>query len=146
SGAVRVGRIGNELILMPTHTQLEESELDLVVAGTRDAITMIEGFAREMSEENMLQAILFGHQSIVTIVDMIEELRRQAGLEPKPAPAAGSPNPLIEILRKRFYDDFSERKQTSGKHNRADAVRELRERIFDEYVPKDGEAEYTPEQ
>src|SRR5207249_3939994 len=88
SGAVRVGRIGNELILMPTHTQLEESELDLVVAGTRDAITMIEGFAREMSEENMLQAILFGHQSIVTIVDMIEEMRHQAGLEPKLAPPA----------------------------------------------------------
>src|ERR1700733_7502000 len=57
TGAVRVGRIANELVLMPTHSQLEESELDLVVAGTRDAITMIEGFAREISEENMLQAI-----------------------------------------------------------------------------------------
>ena len=65
TGAVRVGRIGNELIVMPTHSQLEESDLDLIVSGTRDAITMIEGFAREMSEENMLQAILFAHQHIV---------------------------------------------------------------------------------
>src|SRR5215471_19115212 len=71
TGSVRVGRINNDFVVMPTHTQLEESELDLVVAGTRDAITMIEGFAREMSEENMLQAIMFGHQQIVTIVDMI---------------------------------------------------------------------------
>ena len=57
TGSVRLGRIGNELIVMPTHSQLEESDLDLIVSGTRDAITMIEGFAREMSEENMVQAI-----------------------------------------------------------------------------------------
>src|SRR5579884_2523420 len=55
TASVRVARIGNELVLMPTHSQLEESDLDLVVAGTREAITMIEGFARELSEENMLQ-------------------------------------------------------------------------------------------
>ena len=65
TGSVRVGRIDNELVLMPTHSQLEESDLDLIVSGTRDAITMIEGFAREMSEENMLQAIMFAHEHIV---------------------------------------------------------------------------------
>ena len=54
TGSVRVGRIGNEFVPMPTITQMEESDLDLILAGTRDAITMIEGFAREMSEENML--------------------------------------------------------------------------------------------
>jgi polyribonucleotide nucleotidyltransferase len=59
TGTVRVGRIGGELILMPSHTQLEESDLDLVVSGTRSAVTMIEGFAREMPEEQMLEAILF---------------------------------------------------------------------------------------
>src|SRR5262245_24991055 len=75
TGAIRIGRIGNEFLVMPTHSQLEESDLDLVVAGTRDAITMIEGFAREMSEENMLQAILFAHEQIVKVVDAIEELR-----------------------------------------------------------------------
>src|ERR1700730_13913009 len=68
TAAVRVGRIGNELILLPTHSQLEESDLDLIVSGTREAIIMIEGFAREMSEENMLQAIVFAHRNIATIV------------------------------------------------------------------------------
>ena len=63
----RIGRIGNEFIVMPTHSQLEESDLDLVVSGTRKAITMIEGFAREMSEEHMLQGILFAHKQIVTV-------------------------------------------------------------------------------
>jgi polyribonucleotide nucleotidyltransferase len=146
TGAVRVGRINNDFVLMPTHSQLEESELDLVVAGTREAITMIEGFAREMSEENMVQAILFAHEHIVAVVDLILELRDQAGLEPKAAPPPPPPNPLIDVFRERFYDEFRQRKQTSGKQARADSIRELRERIFDEFLPPDGEPAYTPEQ
>jgi polyribonucleotide nucleotidyltransferase len=146
TGSVRIGRIGYELIVMPTHSQLEESDLDLVVSGTRQAITMIEGFAREMSEENLVQAILFAHQQIVMVVDMIEELRQKAGLEPKPAHVAAGPNPLIEVFRQRFYDEFRQRKQTTGKHDRAARIRELRERVFDEFLPKNGEAKYTPEQ
>jgi polyribonucleotide nucleotidyltransferase len=146
TGAVRIGRIGNELIVMPTHSQLEESDLDLVVSGTREAIIMIEGFARELSEENMVQAILFGHQQIIKIVDAIEELRRNAGLEPKPTPAEAVPNPLKEILRQRFYDEFRQLKQTEGKHARAEKISGLRERIFDEFLPEDGEPTYTPVQ
>jgi polyribonucleotide nucleotidyltransferase len=146
TGSVRVGRINNDFVLLPSHSQLEESDLDLVVAGTRDAITMIEGFAREMSEENMVEAILFAHRHIVEVVDMIEDLRRQAGLEPKPAYTEAAPNPLVKLFRDRFYNEFRDRKQTSGKHNRADAIRELRDRIFDEFLPQNGEAKYTPEQ
>ena len=143
TAAVRVGRIGNELLVMPSHTQLEESDLDLVISGTRDAITMIEGFAREMSEENMLQAILFGHKHIADIVNLIEELRRKAGLGPKPAAEAAPANPLIAVFRDRFYKEFTERKLTSGKHARADRIRELRERITNEFLPENGEGAYT---
>jgi polyribonucleotide nucleotidyltransferase len=146
TGAVRVGRIGNELILMPTHSQLEESDLDLVVSGTRDAVTMIEGFAREMSEENMLQAIMFAHQNIVRIVDMIQDLRLKAGLGPKEPPASPAPNPLVEIFRQRFYNEFRERKQTKGKQDRADRIRELRDRMVEEFLPADKEPQYTPAQ
>src|SRR5258708_5150293 len=83
TASVRVGRIGSDLVLMPTQSQLEECDLDLIVAGTRDAITMIEGFAREMTEEAMLQAIQFAHEHIRTLVGMIEELREKAGLGKK---------------------------------------------------------------
>jgi polyribonucleotide nucleotidyltransferase len=151
TGSVRVGRIGNELILMPTHTQLEESDLDLIVSGTRDAVTMIEGFAREFSEENMLQAITVAHQHILTVIDMIEELRQKAGLGAKTLPEAAPVNPLLQVFRDRFYDDFRQRKQTEGKHARAAAIRELRERAFEQYLNAEGKAggkepEYTPEQ
>jgi polyribonucleotide nucleotidyltransferase len=146
TGSVRVGRIGNELIVMPSHSELEESDLDLIVSGTREAITMIEGFAREFSDENMLEAILFGHKHIVQVIDMIESLREQAGLGPKPAGPAIEPNPLIEEFRRKFYDEFRTRKQTEGKHKRADAIRELKERIQQEYLPQNGEAKYKPAQ
>jgi polyribonucleotide nucleotidyltransferase len=146
TAAVRIGRIGNELILMPNHYQLEESDLDLVVSGTKDAIIMIEGFAREMSEENMVQAILFGHKAIGMIVDQIEELRRKAGLGPKDLPPPSAPNPLIDLFKERFYKEFRERKQTTGKQNRADSIREFREKIFSEFLPENGEPVYTPGQ
>jgi len=154
TGAVRVGRIGNELILMPTHSQLEESDLDLVVSGTRDAVTMIEGFARELSEENMLQAILFAHRYVVELVDLIEELRDKAGLGKKEFPPEPPPNPLVALFQQRFMAEFRERKQTPGKHARADAIKELRDRIWAEFLPANGEPaasaagsqQYTPAQ
>src|SRR5262245_8104865 len=58
TGSIRVGRINGEFVVLPTHAQLEESDLDLIVAGTKTAITMIEGFSREMPEDQMLQAVL----------------------------------------------------------------------------------------
>jgi polyribonucleotide nucleotidyltransferase len=146
TGSVRVGYSGGEFILMPSHSQLEESDLDLVLAGTRTAITMIEGFAREMPEADMLEAILWGHKHIVTVIDMIEELREKAGLDKKSLPPPPPLNPLIDEFRQRFGAELRERKQTLGKADRAASIRELRERIFAEYLPEDGEPKYTPEQ
>jgi polyribonucleotide nucleotidyltransferase len=146
TGSVRIGSSGGQFVLMPNHSQLEESDLDLVLSGTRSAITMIEGFAREMPETDMLEAILWGHKHIVTIIDMIEELRSKAGLDAKQLPPAPAPNPLFSEFRERFGAEFRERKQTSGKADRANSIKELRERIFAEYLPEDGESKCTPEQ
>jgi polyribonucleotide nucleotidyltransferase len=146
TGSVRVGRIDGEWVVMPTHSQLEQSDLDLIVAGTRTAITMIEGFAREMPEETMADAILFAHKQIVTVVDLIEELRIKAGLGKKDPRPAGTPNPLVEIFRQKFGAEFRERKQTTGKHERATAIKELKNRIIAEFLPEDKEPQYSPGQ
>jgi polyribonucleotide nucleotidyltransferase len=145
TAAVRVGRIGHELVVMPNHYQLEESDLDMIVSGTRDAICMIEGFAREFSEENMVQAIMFAHQHVVRVIDAIEELRSKAGLGPKEPRPPAEHNPLKGVFRQRFYDEFRQRKQTSGKHARADAIKELKERVTREFLPENGQSQYTPE-
>jgi polyribonucleotide nucleotidyltransferase len=148
TGAVRVGRVNGELIAMPTLTDLEESDLDLIVAGTRRAVTMIEGFAREMPEDEMLQAILFAQEQIVMVIDAIEELRRAAGLGEKQLPEATGPSELLRTLKDRFYNDLRERKLTKGKIERRDRVEELTAKIMAEFAPAegDGEAKYTPGQ
>jgi polyribonucleotide nucleotidyltransferase len=145
TGAVRVGLIDGEFILMPTHSQLEESELDLVMAGTRNAVTMIEGFARELPEDRMLQALMFGHKHIVTSINLIEELRTKAGLEAKPAYPAAEVNPLNEIFMERFAAEFKERKQSGLKQERNEKVAELKSKIVAEFLPET-DAKYKPSQ
>jgi polyribonucleotide nucleotidyltransferase len=84
-GAVRVGRIDGEFVVNPTHSQLEESELDLIVAGTRDAIMMVEAGAKLLPEDVMAEAILFGHRALQPLVDIQEQLREAVG-KPKRIP------------------------------------------------------------
>ncbi len=78
-GAVRVGRQGGEFIINPTHAQMEEGELDLVVAGTKDGINMVEGEAKNLSGETIQEAFLFGYKAVVNIVSQIEHLVEAAG-------------------------------------------------------------------
>lgn len=146
TGSVRIGRVGNELIVMPTHAQMEESDLDLIVSGTRDTITMIEGFSREMAEDAMHAAIVFAHDNVKKIIALIEEFRTKAGLGPKELPAEAPANPLKEIFRQKLYNEFRDLKQTSGKANRADAISALKQRAYEEFVPADGSGPYTPAQ
>ncbi len=78
-GAVRVGRINGQFVVNPTYSQLEDSELDLVVAGTRDAIMMVEAGAKILPEDVMAEAILFGHRSLQPLVEIQDQLREAAG-------------------------------------------------------------------
>ena len=88
-GALRVGRIDGQWVVNPTHAQLAESELELVVAGSRDALVMVEGAAKELGEADILAALQFAHREIQPLLDVQLELVRRAG-KPKlvPAPAA----------------------------------------------------------
>lgn len=147
TGSVRVGRVDGEFIAMPTLQDLEESDLDLIVAGTRKAVTMIEGFAREMSEDDMLAAIEFAHKEIVRIIDAIEQLRTVAGKGPKELPAAVDTSEPFKSIQTKYYNDLRERKQTVGKIERRDRVNELFAKIVAEYTPAEGAtAEYSTAQ
>jgi len=77
----RVGRVDGKLVLNPTTDDLEVSDLDVVVAGTKHYVNMIEVGAREVSENDVAEAIEFGHRAVVQIVDMIEELQRKVPKE-----------------------------------------------------------------
>jgi DNA polymerase III epsilon subunit family exonuclease len=78
-GAVRIGRIDGEFVINPTYSQLDESELDLIVSGTRDAIMMVEAGAKLLPEEVMAEAILFGHRALQPLIDIQLELQKLVG-------------------------------------------------------------------
>src|SRR3989440_5478796 len=82
-GAARVGFVGNEYVLNPTLDEMAESQLDLVVAGTKDAVLMVESDAKELPEEVMLGAVMFGHRYFQPVIDAIIQLAEKAAKEPR---------------------------------------------------------------
>jgi len=79
----KVGRIDGEFVLNPTHNELQMSDIDLFVAGSEDAIIMVEGSAKEVKEREILEAILFGHQSLKPVIDLQNQLQSAFGTTPK---------------------------------------------------------------
>jgi polyribonucleotide nucleotidyltransferase len=96
-GAVRIGRVQGEWVVNPTHAQQAESQLELVVAGSRAALVMVEGGAKEASEAQILEALQFAHRQIQPLIDMQEELVRAVG-KPKLVP---TPAVVIDGLAER---------------------------------------------
>jgi polyribonucleotide nucleotidyltransferase len=132
--SVRVGRIEGQFVPFPTHDELEESDLDLIVSGSESAVLMIEGFARELPEDQMADAIVFAHGVIKDLCSLQRELYEQ--VNPTKMPFESPPNDgLYDQLKSRYYEDYKTAKQTSGKQARAEAVSALKERVFAEMIP-----------
>jgi len=96
-GALRVGRVQGRFILNPTYAQLEESDLDLVVAGTEEAVVMVEAGAKEVPEEVVLQGIDEGHRSLKILIDMQRELAQAVGVQKAPFV---SPEPDPDLVKR----------------------------------------------
>lgn len=132
--SVRVGRVEGKLIAFPTMAQLEESDLDLVMSANEREVVMIEGFATEMPEAEMIEALQFGHNIIRQVIALQRELYAQV----KPTKMVYTPpsdGGLYETLKSRYYGDFKAAKQTEGKQARAEAVRNLKARALSEMIP-----------
>jgi polyribonucleotide nucleotidyltransferase len=97
---VKVGRVDGRFICNPSAEEREKSDIDIVVAGSRDAVIMVEGGADVVSEQDMLDAIFFGHEAIQPVLEAQEELRRSAGVPKREVP----PPEADEALRKRVED------------------------------------------
>jgi DNA polymerase III epsilon subunit family exonuclease len=104
--AVRVGRIDGELVLNPTNSQLDNSDIDLIVSGTRDAIMMVEAGAKIVSEDVMAEAIMFGHRALAPIIDLQDQLREQVG-RPKRMPYIEPATDSILEFAKAFESDHT---------------------------------------
>lgn len=133
-GTVRLGRVEGEWVVFPTFEQLEGSELDLIVTGNQDSVLMIEGFAREMPEDLMVEAIVKAHEFIREVCALQQELVDK--IQPVKTEFVSPPKPEIyQRLLDTYYNDLKSTLQISGKQDRADAVRALKDRVTAEIVP-----------
>ncbi len=124
-GAVRVGRSNGMFVAFPTFSELEESDINLVVAGTKDFVNMVEGDCREISEQDLLSALEFGHEKIKLIIQLEEELRAKMG-KPKPQIEPLPRNPeLVEAVTSMAMEKIKEVNQTADKLEREKKLEEL---------------------
>ncbi len=142
-GSVRVGRKDGNLILIPTHAERDEGDLDLVVAGHDGGVAMVEAGANELSEATMIEAIEFGHRAILQICEMVEELREKAGVPKMEFEAPSRNEELFQDLKKELWDDIRAAILTEGKHAKKEALGSLRDRMVERRT--EGMAEDDPE-
>jgi polyribonucleotide nucleotidyltransferase len=132
-GACRVGWSGSEYILNPTIDQMKEAKLDLVVAGTKEGVLMVESEASELSEEVMLGAVDYGHREIENVIDAIIELAEVAAKEPRPLPEEPvDKDDYLKVIKpysKKFEKAYKE-KDTSI---RSKTLNEIRNDVLDKF-------------
>lgn len=133
---VRVGRIEGQLICNPTLQQIEEGDLDLVVAGSREAVVMVEGSAKELPEEAFIEAIAFAHQSIQKILDLQEELKQAIGKPKLPFPSPEINESLFARIKELAYVKLKETVQIPKKQERYQRLDELGEEVKAALLPE----------
>lgn len=130
--AVRVGRMDGRYVINPSNPELERSDMNVVVAGSRDAVVMVEGGADFVSEEDLVEAIDRAHQAILPILDAQEELRRLAGTAKQEIPETAPDPALVEAIRSAAADPMREVMTTPDKLLRRDRKRELKKKVVQE--------------
>ncbi|HEY6876694.1 MAG TPA: polyribonucleotide nucleotidyltransferase, partial [Polyangiales bacterium] len=123
---VRVARVDGEFIANPTYEQMAESDCELLVAASRDAIVMVEGEAEEMSEEDMVEALFFAHRSVQDTLDLIERMRQAVG-KPK-WHFSGDTTPQILRERVQYVAGYKAREacNIANKGERANAFKQIK--------------------
>jgi polyribonucleotide nucleotidyltransferase len=125
-GAARVGYINGQYVLCPTMTQLKDTQLDLVVAGTESAVLMVESEAQELSEEIMLGAVVFGHTEMQKAINAINELVEEAGKPEWDLQAPAKDEALVARLSALVAGKLEEAYNITVKQTRSQAVKEIR--------------------
>ncbi len=120
-GAVRVGRIGGQWKVNPNFQEMEHSDIDLVVAGTKKAVTMIEGQAKNLTEDEMIEAVEFAHANIIKLCEVQEELKEACGKPLMTYEPKLSDKELEKVIREQYYKDIENLKEIFEKKAREQA-------------------------
>jgi polyribonucleotide nucleotidyltransferase len=145
-GAVRIGYVNDELIVNPSFSEMAESKLDLMVAGTREAITMVECGADEVSEQVMIDALDLAHQSIQPIIDLQEQMVREIGKEKREVECVTIDPDLIEQVKSQVNERLLDiLNQPYSKENLYGGISNLKEAVIEEMTAGKAEELSEPE-
>jgi len=135
-GAAKVGYKNGEYILNPTVSELKESQLELVVAGTANAVLMVESEAALLSEEVMLGAVTFGHREMQKVINVINELTVEAGTKPSDWVAPAKNEAMIAALKEAVGDQLASAFQVRDKLQRRDAIAAIKKDVLAQLAPR----------
>ena len=136
-GASRVGYIDDKFVINPTKTQLENSDLDLVVAGNDTAVLMVESEAKELPEKVMLDAVLEGHKAMQPVIKMINDLAKDAAKDPWDWAPAETNKDIVSKVEKIALKDLEKAFLIKSKSERSDKLSEIKDKVIDELVTED---------
>ena len=136
-GAARVGFIDGNYVLNPTFAELEESYLDMVVAGTEQAVLMVESEAKELNEDLMLGAVLFGHQEMQAVISACKELKEKAGKEDWIITPDEETPEYYAALQDKYTDQIKNAFTIKIKSERSEAISKIKEDIVNSYPEAD---------
>ena len=136
-GAARVGFIDGEYVLNPSFEELNDSYLDMVVAGTDEAVLMVESEAKELNEDLMLGAVLFGHQEMKAVITACNELKQKTGKEAWNIESVKQENNYYDELQSNHKDEIENAFKISNKAQRNEALKEIRDKIKENYEELD---------
>ena len=136
---VKVGRVNGELIINPTVEQVEQSDIELTVAGTKDAVNMVESGSKEVSEDDMLDAIMFGHEAIKELIEFQEEIIKEVGKEKMVYDVLDIETSLREEVEAMAKKEMLESIKIVDKLERNEAVERLKEEVVKHYTDANSE-------
>ena len=136
-GAARVGFIDGEYVLNPSFEELNDSYLDMVVAGTDEAVLMVESEAKELNEDLMLGAVLFGHQEMKAVITACNELKQKTGKEAWNIESVKEENNYYDELQSNHKDEIENAFKISNKAQRNEALKEIRDKIKENFEELD---------
>ena len=131
--AVKVGRVNGEFVINPTVAELEVSDIDLTVAGTKEAINMVEAGAREVSEQDMLEALMFGHEAIKELISFEEEIIKEIGVEKMEYPKLEIDDNLKQEVDEFCRDRIDTSLRIKDKLEKYAAIDKIKEDLTNKY-------------
>ncbi|NLN50186.1 MAG: polyribonucleotide nucleotidyltransferase [Acholeplasmataceae bacterium] len=131
--AVNIGRINNEFVINPSLEEMAESDLDLIVAGTKDAINMVEASAKEVSEEVMLEALMLAHEEIKKLCQFQEDIRREVGKDKQSPMVSFLDLDVYQLVRAEAYQKLVKTITIKEKLERALAVEKVKAEVLEKF-------------